>query len=66
MDALTAKLEAEERRATDSAAKTWFEHHSLALAFVYKEGTKKAFPAAAVAVAPDGSFAGQLLPLASS
>jgi hypothetical protein len=65
IESLAAKLDADQRRTADSAAKTWFEHHSLALAFVYKEDTKKAFPMAAIAVAPEGSFAGQLLPLAS-
>ena len=48
----------------DSAASEWFGHHSLALAFVYKDGAKRDFPAAAMAYAPDG-LAGQLLPLAS-
>jgi uncharacterized protein len=65
-DTLAAKIGAEDRQAADSAANTWFEHHSLALVFVYKEGTKSDFPTAAIAYAPDGSFAGQLLPLTSS
>jgi TPR repeat protein len=66
MDILASKIGAEECRTTISAANGWFEHHSLALNFVYKDGTKNGFPAAALAKAPDGSFAGQLVPLSSS
>jgi TPR repeat protein len=66
IDTLAAKIGADERRTADFAASTWFEHHSLALAFVYKEGMKGDFPAAAMASSPDGSSAGQLLPLSSS
>ncbi len=67
IERLEAKLESQERRTAESAAKTWYEHHPLTLAFVYKEGTQKsAFPIAAIAVAPEGSFAGQLIPLGSS
>jgi TPR repeat protein len=66
IDTLAAKIGADERRTEDFAANAWFEHHSLALAFVYKEGTKGDFPAAAIATTPDGSVAGQLLPLSSS
>jgi TPR repeat protein len=67
MDVLAAKMGAEDRQTAISTANTWFAHHSLAIAFVYKDGaTKSYFPAAAMTVAPDGSFAGQLLPLASS
>jgi len=67
MDALAAKIGDEECRTAITAANAWFEHHSLALVFVYNNGvTNSDFPAAAIAHAPDGSFAGQLLPLASS
>jgi TPR repeat protein len=66
MDILASKLGTEESRTVISAANGWFEHHPVALSFVYKDGTKNGFPAAALAKAPDGSFAGQLLPLSSS
>lgn len=67
MDTLAAKLGPEECRTAISAANAWFAHHSLALAFVYKEGTTKSdFPTAAVEYAPEGSSAGQLVPLSSS
>jgi TPR repeat protein len=65
LDLLAAKLQTDQRRTADSAAKSWSENHSQALAFVYKQDTKKAFPVAAIAVAPEGSYAGELLPLAS-
>ena len=66
IDILAAKIGAEECKTEDSAANEWFEHHPLALAFVYKDGTKRDFPAAALTYSTDGSFAGQLVPLASS
>jgi TPR repeat protein len=66
VELLAAKIGAEERRTADFDANTWFEHHTLVLAFVYKDGTRGNFPAAALVSAPDGSFAGQLLPLSSS
>jgi len=66
MDLLATKLGTEERRTAEHAANGWFEHHSLKLVFVYRDSTKTDFPAAGVASAPDGSFAGQLLPLSSS
>ncbi|HSY69445.1 MAG TPA: tetratricopeptide repeat protein [Edaphobacter sp.] len=66
IDVLAAKMGADECRTADSAANEWFEHHSLAFAFVYKDGTKRDFPAAALTYPTDGSFAGQLVPLASS
>jgi uncharacterized protein len=66
MDLLGTKIGSEERRTTEVAASTWYEHHSLTLVFVYKDGTKGDFPTAGVTSAPDGSFAGQLLPLSSS
>jgi TPR repeat protein len=67
MDTLAAKIGGEESRKQNSAANNWFQHHSVTLAFVYKDGsTKRAFPAAAMADTSEGSFAGQLLPLASS
>ena len=69
MDALGAKIGVEESQTAASAANAWFEHHSVALAYVYKEGTPKGkgyFPTTGIALAPDGSVAGQLLPLSSS
>jgi len=67
MDALGSKIGEEECRTAISAANAWFEHHSVALAFLYKNGsTKGIFPVAAIAYTSDGSFAGQLLPLSSS
>jgi TPR repeat protein len=67
MDALASKIGEEECRTAISAAKEWFEHHSIAFTFVYKNGTAKGrFPVAAIAASSDGSFAGQLLPLSSS
>jgi TPR repeat protein len=66
MGLIAAKLGTEERRTAELAANGWFEHHSLKLVFVYRDGTKTDFPAAGVASAPDGSLAGQLLPLSSS
>ena len=65
-DIIGAKIGAEDRRVVDAAANAWFGHHSLTLAFVYRDGAKGDFPTAGVASAPDGSFAGQLLPLSSS
>jgi TPR repeat protein len=62
-----AKITEEERQVAASAAKAWYEHHSLALVFVYKGGTPKHdFPTAGIAYASDGSSAGQLLPLSGS
>ena len=67
LDSMAGKIGPAESRDQSSAAKNWFQHHSVTLAFVYKEGSqKRIFPAAAVASAPAGSVAGQLLPLASS
>lgn len=67
MDALAAKIGAEQSEKATSAANTWFEHHTVAFAYVYKEGTPKGyFPPTGIALAPDGSVAGQLLPLSSS
>jgi TPR repeat protein len=64
---LKTKMSLEESQKVNTTANAWFEHHSLALAFVYKEGKSKSdFPAAAMGYAPDGSVAGQLVPLASS
>ena len=57
-----ARISEEEGQTAVSAASTWFEHHSLPLVFVYKEGTpRRDFPMVGIALAPDGS-AGQLLP----
>jgi TPR repeat protein len=62
IEILNAKIGAEESQTAASAASTWFEHHSLALVFVYKDGvTRHDFPMVGIALAPDGS-AGQLLP----
>jgi hypothetical protein len=65
-DALAAKITDEERRTAITAANAWFEHQPLTLAFVFKDSNRGDFPAAALASASDGSFAGQLLPLSSS
>src|SRR5437868_3040742 len=57
-----ARISDEERQTAASAANTWFEHHSIPLIYVYKEGTpRRDFPLVGIAMAPDGS-AGQLLP----
>jgi hypothetical protein len=67
MEALGAKIGAPECQTASSDAKAWFDHHSLALLYVYKKGTPNHdFPTAGIAYAPDGSGAGQLLPLSSS
>jgi hypothetical protein len=67
LDILGGVIGPERSQAANSAANAWFEHHSIALAYVYKDGaTKHDFPPAAMAIAPDGSSAGQLLPLSSS
>jgi hypothetical protein len=65
-DMLGAKIGSDQRRTADAAANAWFERHSLTLAFVYRDGARGDFPTAGIASAPDGSFAGQLLPLSSS
>ncbi len=66
IETLIAKIGAEESQAAASAANTWFEHHSLPLVFVYKEGAPRHdFPMVGIALAPDGS-AGQLLPPSGS
>jgi hypothetical protein len=58
----TARISEEEARTAVAAANTWFEHHSLPLVYVYKEGTpQRDFPMVGIALAPDGT-AGQLLP----
>jgi len=65
-ETLAAKLSPEESQTAISSANTWFEHHSLPLIFVYKEGVSpRDFPMVGIALAPDGS-AGQLLPLSGS
>ena len=57
-----ARISQEEGQTAVSAANTWFEHHSIPLMYVYKEGApRRDFPLAGIALAPDGS-AGQLLP----
>jgi TPR repeat protein len=62
IEIMAARVGAEESQTAISAANTWFEHHSLQLVFVYKEGTPRHdFPMVGIALAPDGS-AGQLLP----
>jgi hypothetical protein len=63
MNAMAAKIGAEDSQQATAAAKEWFGHHPLTLAFVYKEGTvAHDFPTAALAIAQDGTFAGQLVP----
>jgi hypothetical protein len=67
MEVLAAKIGPQECQAASSAAKAWFDHHSLALIYVYKQGTPNHdFPTAGIAYALDGSAAGQLLPLSGS
>jgi TPR repeat protein len=67
LEVLEGTISPERCQSANSAANEWFEHHSIALAYVYKDGaTKRDFPPAALAIAPDGSSAGQLLPLSSS
>jgi TPR repeat protein len=62
VESIAAKIGADESQTTASTANTWFEHHSLPLIYVYKEGTpRRDFPMVGIALAPDGS-AGQLLP----
>ena len=61
-----ARISQEEGQTAVSAANTWFEHHSIPLMYVYKEGApRRDFPLAGIALAPDGS-AGQLLPPSGS
>ena len=61
-----ARISQEEGQTAVSAANTWYEHHSIPLMYVYKEGTpRRDFPLAGIALAPDGS-AGQLLPPSGS
>jgi TPR repeat protein len=67
MDALGAEIGREESQIADAAAGAWFEHHTVSLSFVVREGAAKGdFPMAAVASASDESPAGQLLPLSGS
>jgi hypothetical protein len=67
LDILAAKIGADETQTATSAARAWYEQHSLPLLYVYKEGTpKRDFPATGIAYATDGSAAGQLLPLSGS
>jgi hypothetical protein len=66
IEIMAARVGAEPSQAAVSAANTWFEHHSVPLIFVYKEGApRRDFPMAGIALTPDGS-AGQLLPLSGS
>jgi TPR repeat protein len=67
VEIVAAKIGAEDSQAASSAANTWFEHHSLPLVFVYKDGTpRRDFPTVGIAYGSDGSPAGQLLPLSGS
>jgi TPR repeat protein len=67
MERLAAKISDQERQTEVAAADTWFQHHSLRLVFIYKNrGVQRDFPSAAMTYAPEGSFAGQLVPLGSS
>jgi TPR repeat protein len=67
VEILSAKIGEQESQAAISAAKVWYEHHPLALVFVYKEGTPRHdFPTVGIAYASQGSSAGQLLPLSGS
>ena len=59
---MATRISEEESQTAISAANTWFEHHSMPLIYVYKEGTpRRDCPLVGIALAPDGS-AGQLLP----
>jgi uncharacterized protein len=63
LDALSAKLGAEQAAAVDTDARAWFDNHHLALQFINKDGGKwKESPAYAVAIPEPGMFAGRLLP----
>jgi hypothetical protein len=62
IDIMAARISAEESQTAVSAANAWFEHHSLPLIYVNREGTPRHdFPMVGIALTPDGS-AGQLLP----
>jgi TPR repeat protein len=62
VEIMATRISQEESQTVASAANTWFEHHSMHLIYVYKEGTERHdFPLVGIALAPDGS-AGQLLP----
>jgi hypothetical protein len=60
------RISEEEGQTAVAAANSWFEHHSVPLIYVYKEGTpRRDFPMVGIALTPDGT-AGQLLPPPSS
>ena len=62
VEIMATRVTEEEGQTAVSAANTWFEHHSIPLIYVYKEGTPRHdFPMVGIALAPDGT-AGQLLP----
>jgi uncharacterized protein len=61
-----AKLGADEQAELISAADAWSAQHSRVLLYINKnENNHSPFPAVAVAVAPPGSFVGELVPLTS-
>ncbi len=63
LDAISARLGAQEAGTIDAAAKAWFDNHHIALQFINKDGAKwKEFPAYAVARPENGVHAGQLIP----
>jgi len=66
LDKMAAKIGDQDRRTEVAAADEWFVHHSLKLVYLYKNKSGSDFPGAAMTYASDGSFAGQLVPLASS
>ena len=66
LDNMAAKIGDQDRQTEVAAADAWFEHHSLKLVYIYKNKTASDFPSVAMTYAPDGSFAGQLVPLSSS
>lgn len=66
LDKISAEIGDQERRTQLAAADRWFAHHSLKLAYIYKNKTAGDFPGAAMTYASDGAFAGQLVPLSSS
>jgi TPR repeat protein len=59
---LSKKLGTQQTEALDENANVWYQHHHLALLFVYKSGDKRErFPASALAVSVNGLHVGQLI-----
>jgi hypothetical protein len=66
LEKMAVRIGDQERQTQVAAADEWYAHHSLRLVYIYKNKTARDFPGAAVTYAPDGTFAGQLVPLTSS